>query len=195
MASKLDELEHVEVESRQAWRAWLMAHHTQPESVWLVTWKKHCGERHLPYEDKIEEALCFGWVDSHVRRVDEDRMKLLFSPRKPKSAWSKPNKERVERLIAAGLMQPAGLAAIERAKDNGYWSILDDVEALIEPPDLAGALDAAPEARRHWDGFGDSVKKGILWWIKSAKRAPTRDKRVAKTVAMAAEGKRANYDD
>ncbi|MEM9162673.1 MAG: YdeI/OmpD-associated family protein [Cyanobacteria bacterium P01_F01_bin.4] len=182
----------VEVTSRQQWRDWLTANHTRTESIWLVTYKKAAGDRHLPYDDIVEEALCFGWVDSLPRALDAERTMLLLSPRKPKSAWSKLNKDRVAKMMAAGLMHPAGLEKIEQAKQNGAWSFLDDVEALIVPGDLQVALDSYPQAAEHFENFPRSIKRGILEWIKMAKREATRAKRIAETARLAEENIRAN---
>jgi uncharacterized protein YdeI (YjbR/CyaY-like superfamily) len=192
MTGEARNFEQVEVKSRAEWRAWLVAHHGQAESIWLVTHKKAEGDKHVPYEVVVEEALCFGWVDSLPRKLDERRSMLLLSPRKPGSAWSRINKERAERMIAAGLMTPAGLARVEQAKADGSWSRLDEVEALAVPGDLAEALAACPNASRNFEAFPRSVKRGILEWIMQAKRPETRAKRVAETARLAAENKRAN---
>jgi uncharacterized protein YdeI (YjbR/CyaY-like superfamily) len=182
----------VEVTSRAEWRAWLAAHHASSPGVWLVTYKKAAGARYLPYADQVEEALCFGWVDSKARGLDAHRSQLLMTPRTPRSGWSRPNKERVARLAAAGLMAPAGLAGVRPAKANGAWSALDDVENLVEPVDLRAALDADARARAAWDAFPRSAKRAILEWIAAAKRPATRERRVAETARLAAEGVRAN---
>lgn len=191
MAAQDDNV-RVEVGSRKAWRAWLAANHATAPGAWAVTFKKHSGGPYVPYEALVEEALAFGWVDSLGRKLDDRRTQLLHTPRKPKSGWSRPNKERIERLTAAGLMAPAGLAAVEVAKANGAWSKLDDVENLVEPGDLVAALDRDPAARREWDAFPRSAKRGILEWIGDAKRPETLEKRVNETVRLAAQGIRAN---
>jgi len=183
--------ERVQVESRDQWRAWLTESHSRSPGVWVVTWKKGRGP-YVPYDALVEEALCFGWVDSQSRRLDDDRSQLLHTPRKPRSGWSRPNKERIERLSAAGLMMPAGLAVVQAAKDSGTWTALDDVENLVEPPELGVALDADPAARASWDAFPRSAKRGILEWISTARTDATRVRRVATTVAEAKEGRRAN---
>jgi uncharacterized protein YdeI (YjbR/CyaY-like superfamily) len=180
------------VESRAAWRSWLEAHHAGTPGVWVVTWKKASGGRYVGYEDLVEEALCFGWVDSRSRGLDDARTQLLMTPRKPASRWSRPNKERIERLQAAGGMAPAGLAAVELAKATGSWTGLDDVEAGREPEDLRAALDADTDARRHWDAFPRSTRRAILEWITAAKRPETRQKRVRETAGQAARNVRAN---
>jgi len=183
--------EKVEVSSRQAWREWLSDHYEQTESIWLITYKKHTGDRYLPYDHIVEEALCFGWIDSLPRKLDEDRTMLLISPRKPKSVWSKLNKTRVDKLIKQALMMPPGLKKIEQAKKDGSWIFLDDVEALIIPDDLAAALATNPEAKAYFDAFSPSAKKGILQWIKMAKKEQTRQRRIQKTVELAAQNKKA----
>ena len=186
------ELEKVEVTSRAQLRRWLEQHHEQEESIWLVTYKKHCTSRYLSYNDIVEEALCFGWIDSRTRKLDDDRTMLRLSPRKPKSLWSRVNKRRVQHAIREKQMTDAGLAKIERAKKDGSWTILDDVEDLVIPPDLADALSKSSQAKRHFDAFPPSAVKGILWWIKSAKRDATRQKRIAETVKLAKNNVRAN---
>ena len=186
------EREQVHLDSRAQWRAWLAEHHASSPGAWVVTWKKHSGGPHVPYEDVVEEALAYGWIDSLGRRLDSDRSQLLLAPRKPRSGWSRPNKVRVERLTTAGLMTPAGVAAIDRAKADGSWVALDDVEQLIEPPDLQAAIDAAPGARAHWDGFPRSVRRGILEWISTAKQDETRLRRITETADRAAQGERAH---
>lgn len=146
----------------------------------------------MPYNDAVEEALCFGWVDSKPAKLDAARTMLLMTPRKPKSAWSRPNKERVERLIAAGLMAPAGLAVVAAAKAGGQWDSLNEVEDLILPADLAAALAEKPPARENWEAFPRSAKRGILEWIGTAKRPETRANRVEETARLAAVNVRAN---
>ncbi|MGB3295930.1 MAG: YdeI/OmpD-associated family protein [Phormidesmis sp.] len=196
----MKDFEKVEVTSRQQWRDWLTAHPLQKESIWLVTYKKHTdasgdattANRYLAYDAIVEEALCFGWIDSLPRRLDADRTMLLLSPRKRQSVWSKLNKTRVEKLIADGLMRPAGLEKVQQAQADGTWTFLDDVEALIVPDDLAAALADNATAAKYFEGFSDSAKKGILQWIKMAKQAPTRQQRIEKTVTLAAQNIKAH---
>lgn len=187
-----DDYAQVEVTSRAEWRAWLQQHHADAPGIWLVTHKKAAGDRHLPYAEIVEEALCFGWVDSKGRALDERRSMLLVTPRKRRSGWSRPNKERIVRMEAEGLMTPAGRAVIDAAKADGSWTALDAVENLEEPPELAAALDADPAARRHWDAFPRSAKRGILEWISLAKKPDTRTARIRQTAELAAENVRAN---
>lgn len=178
--------------SRAEWRAWLEENHTRGEGVWFVSYKKVTGKPRIEYEEAVEEALCFGWIDSKAGTVDDERSRLWMSPRKPKTGWSKPNKERVERLIAAGRMAPAGLAKIEAAKEDGSWTALDAVEALEVPPDLAEALARFPAAANYFEAFPRSVKRNILEWIGNAKTAGTRAKRIDETARLAADNVRAN---
>ena len=184
--------EELLMETRAQWRAWLAAHGTTSPGVWLMTWKRSSGRPVLAYEDLVEEALCFGWVDSVPRQRDDDFGMLRLSPRKARSAWSKVNKARVGRLVKAGRMAPPGLAKIEAAKRDGSWTALDAVEALEVPDDLARALKKNATARRHFETFPPGSRKIILTWIASARKAETRAARVAETVRLAAENRRAN---
>ena len=177
----VEDLPHVEVESRAAWRAWLAAHHQQRTGIWLVTYKKHCGDRYVPWGDIVREALCFGWIDSRTRRVDEDRTSVLVTPRKPGSVWSAINKRLIEELVETEQMTPAGQQLVDAAKADGSWVWLDEIEALVVPSDLAAALDSA-HARAGWDALPPSQRKVLLTRIKSAKRPPTRKKRVQNAV-------------
>jgi uncharacterized protein YdeI (YjbR/CyaY-like superfamily) len=185
----LSDLPLVEPKDRASWRRWLEANHAASPGVWLAIGKKGNPVSGLSYDDAVEEALAFGWIDGKAQRLDENRYLGLMTPRKANSGWARTNKARVERLLAEGRMAPAGLAAIERARDNGSWTLLDDVEALVEPPDLAAALDAAPRARQGWSALGASARKITLYWIATAKRASTRATRIEQTVAAASEGR------
>ena len=187
-----NDTEQVQVEYRDAWRRWLMDNHERSDGIWLVTFKKQCGDKYVSYDAVVEEALCFGWIDSLPRKLDAERTMLWMAPRKPKSGCSKVNKERIAAMIAAGRMTPAGLAKIEAAKQDGSWTALDAIEALEIPPDLQTALDANPVAKQYFEAFPRSAKRGILEWIISAKRPETRAKRVAETTRLATENKRAN---
>ncbi|MDX2063734.1 MAG: YdeI/OmpD-associated family protein [Bacteroidia bacterium] len=186
-----NDLEHVLIHSRAEWRAWLAGRHTQRESIWLVYYKKASGKGTLTYDDIVEEALCFGWIDSKTNKVDDARSKLLLSPRKPGSNWSKRNKDLVARLAPLGLIAPAGWAKIEAAKQDGTWTALDEVEAGTIPPDLYAALEALPPALANFEGFPKSVRRGILEQLLSAKTEATRQKRIALVAEMAARGERA----
>jgi uncharacterized protein YdeI (YjbR/CyaY-like superfamily) len=190
----LDSLPRFHAKDRAAWRAWLEKNHATSPGVWLVTDKKAPGAatKRLDAVAVNEEALCFGWIDSLPRALDEAQSMMLCTPRKPKSKWSQVNKERVARLTAEGKMAPAGLAMVELAKKTGTWDALAEVEALVVPPDLARALAALPPARDHFEAFPRSVKRAILEWIASAKKEETRAKRVEETATLAQKNVRAN---
>ncbi|MBL8953085.1 MAG: YdeI/OmpD-associated family protein, partial [Myxococcaceae bacterium] len=167
-------------------------HHRTAKGVWLVSYKKSSGKARLDYEAVCEELVCFGWVDSRPAKLDAERSMLLCTPRKPKSAWSKPNKDRVAKMTAAGKMAQAGLDAVSVARQNGRWSALDAVERLEVPADLARALAAHDGAQGHFDAFPRSAKRGILEWIAQAKKPLTRSGRIAETARLAARNLRAN---
>ena len=176
----------VEIGSREDLRGWLAEHHARAGTVWLVTWRRG-SPRHVPWPEVVEELICWGWVDSLPRKLDAERTMLRISPRSPRSAWSGINKRHAEAARAAGRMTPAGEAAIEAAQAAGLWDFLDDVERLEVPEDLAAALGGA---RGGWDAYPDSVKRGTLEWIKTARTAPTRARRVAEVARAAAAGQR-----
>lgn len=183
----------VDVPDRESWRSWLELNHERPSGVWLVLYRAGSGKRSVTYEMAVEEALCFGWIDSKGNKVDDEKSVLWFSPRKPRSPWSRINKERVERLMRDGAMTDAGLKVIETAHRNGSWSAYDAVEDLQIPDDLATALAADEMASQHFEAFPPSSKKIILWWIESAKRPVTRSARIAETVRLASQNLRANH--
>jgi uncharacterized protein YdeI (YjbR/CyaY-like superfamily) len=174
-----------------AWRAWLEHHHRSARGVWVASWRKQSGRPAVPYEHLVEEAICFGWIDSTVNILDDERGLQLMTPRQPKSTWTRLNRQRVAALESDGRMTDAGRAAVEIAQANGYWTIYDPVEDLLEPAELAAALDASPAARMAWDAFPPSARKQMLWWVISAAKPETRATRVAKIVAEAAQGRRA----
>lgn len=175
------------------WRGWLARHHDDTDGVWLARWKRASGKVPLDYAQIVEEALCFGWIDGVTNTLEDGRQAQLLTPRRRGSGWSPSNKERVERLTADGRMTSAGLRVIEAAKADGSWSMMDAAEALIEPAELASALDANPGARRHWDAFPRSPRRALIWWVMSAKRLETRQRRVATIVTEAGQGRRANF--
>jgi uncharacterized protein YdeI (YjbR/CyaY-like superfamily) len=179
-------------ETRAAWRSWLAAHHATQRGVWLASWKRATGRPAVPYEEAVEEALCFGWIDSTVNTLDGGRALQLMTPRRPRSGWTRLNRERVARLEADGLMTDAGRRAVETAQANGWWALMDSVEDLVEPDDLTAALDQTPAARTSWDGFPPSARKQMLWSIVTAAKPETRARRIAAIVAAAAEGRRAS---
>jgi uncharacterized protein YdeI (YjbR/CyaY-like superfamily) len=189
--SALDDAPQVHADNRATWRAWLEANHATARGAWLVTWRSRSGRVGLDYEAAVEEALCFGWVDSTGGHFDDDRGKLYFAPRKPRSVWAATNKARVERLIADGRMQPAGLAAIERAKANGWWGILDSSDRQEVPDDLAAALESRPPAAANFAAFPPSARKMLLGWVATALRPETRASRITKIAEAAARNERA----
>lgn len=186
MPAPIDQAPRIEVRSRDELRAWLRANHRRPDTVWLVTYKKRHPD-YLSVGDLTEELLCWGWIDSRVRGVDDDRVQRLISPRNPASFWSTANKARVARMRKAGKMTKAGERAIAVAVENGMWTFFDDVEALEVPPDLGAALDET-EARAGWDAFAPGAQRDMLAWIKLAKTGRTRAARVAQVAGAAAAG-------
>lgn len=192
--SKSDELKSFHPADRREWRDWLKGNHDKSFSVWFVYYKKASGKPRVTYDEAVEEALCFGWIDSLPKKLDEARSLLLFTPRKPRSGWSKLNKQRIEKLVGQGLMTEAGQAKIDAAKNDGSWNKLDAIENLEMPKDLEKALQANEVANKNFDAFSSSVKKGIFTWIESAKRIETKQKRIDETVELAARNKKAVYD-
>ncbi len=178
-------------ESRAQWRAWLETHHGTVPGVWLCSWRSSHGGPRCPYPEVVEEALCFGWIDATATILDDERGLQLITRRKPKSTWTRLNRQRAADMDTAGLMTDAGRRVIEVSKANGWWTILDPVEDLIEPPDLTAALDAEPAARASWDRFPASPRKQMLFWVISAAKADTRARRIEVIVAKAARGERA----
>jgi uncharacterized protein YdeI (YjbR/CyaY-like superfamily) len=188
MARAMDERERVEPAGRAGWRAWLAAHHDTSPGVWVVLRKG--PNPPIGYAELVEEALAYGWIDSTARALDGERRMLHCGPRKAGSGWSRPNKQRIERLLADGLMAPPGLAVLERAKADGSWTLLDDVEELIVPPDLAAAFQRHPGAAEHWAAFPRSAKRMALVSLVTAKRPQTRAKRVEDVARRTAAGER-----
>jgi uncharacterized protein YdeI (YjbR/CyaY-like superfamily) len=193
MARIIDSYEIIDALNPASWRAWLAAQHTASPGAWLVLYKKASGRpNRLTYAEAVEEALCFGWIDSLPRLKDEACFHLLFTPRKPRSVWSKLNKQRIEKLLADGRMTPAGLTKIEAARLDGSWDTLNASDALQMPPSLTAALAANPVAQQYFEAFAPSTKRQILQYLLSAKRPGTQQKRLAQIVALAAENKKPN---
>lgn len=151
-----------------------------------MSWKKSTGKPAVGYEESVEEALCFGWIDGVLNRLDDERSMQYFAPRKPRSTWARSNKERVARLEVAGFMTEAGLDAVAAARANGSWESLDVIDSLVVPDDLAAALAGHPGAREHFDASSVSVRRSALAWVYQAKRPETRARRVEQVVAVAA---------
>jgi uncharacterized protein YdeI (YjbR/CyaY-like superfamily) len=184
--------ELVEIDDRKGWRRWLERNHASVEGVWVVSRRKQQdGASMLDYDALVEEALCFGWVDSREQPVDPERLMRLVTPRKAGSAWARSNKERIARLEGAGKLADSGRRVVEAAKADGSWSRYDSAEALELPNDLRAALAASPEAERNFDAFTDAAKRTILRWLIDAKRPETRAKRIDETVRLAARNERA----
>lgn len=186
---KIDSLELLEPGNRESWGQWLGANHDRSPGVWVAVGKQGRQRTSLTYDAAVEEALRFGWIDSTTKRLDEDRFRQLFTPRRPHSTWSASNKERVGRLIAEGRMETAGMVAVETAIANGTWDSLNDVDDLVVPDDLRTALTAAPGAMAAFEDTSASQRKMILFWIGSAKRPSTRQSRITRTVDALAEGR------
>lgn len=184
---KQAEIEQFYPPTRQEWRMWLQQHHRMRTAVWVVMYKKAAGVPTISWSDAVDEALCFGWIDSTKKKLNDTASIQYFTRRKPTSTWSAVNKKKVEQLINEKLMTPAGMACVEVAKQNGCWNILDDVEQLILPQDLAQALLSLPGAHSYYTSRTKSAKKLILNWVMSAKLAPTRQARIAAIATHAAQ--------
>jgi uncharacterized protein YdeI (YjbR/CyaY-like superfamily) len=186
----LNELPITSAKGRQEWRRWLEENHATSQGVWLVFYKKGSGKPSVTYQEAVEEALAFGWIDSLVNAMDDLRYKQVFTPRKPRSSWSRLNKQRVEKLILSGAMTKAGLAKVEAAKQDGSWYSLDSVENLEFPEDLAFALANSQVAMSNFMASSPSVRKIAIRWINDAKRLQTREKRIREIVLKTKENKK-----
>jgi uncharacterized protein YdeI (YjbR/CyaY-like superfamily) len=171
--------------SQKVWRQWLQKNHVKKQSVWLVYYKMKSGKPTLSWSEAVDEALCFGWIDSTKRSVDDETFMQFFCKRKPTSMWSKINKEKIKRLIDEGLMTKAGFDSIDIAKQNGSWGMLDSVEDLKIPKDLGAAFKTIPGSKVFFLSLSKSVRKSMLQWIVLAKREETRQKRVTELAALA----------
>lgn len=184
-----EQLKTVYASDRHQWREWLEKNHRTSLCIWLVYYKIKSGKPSVGYSEAVKEALCFGWIDSKVDSIDKERYQQVFTPRKPKSVWSKLNKQYIEELIAAGLMTEAGLEKIAVAKQDGSWNKLDAIEQLIIPGDLKQVLAVNETASQYFESMSNSAKKNILYWIDSAKRPETRLKRIEQTISSATHNK------
>jgi uncharacterized protein YdeI (YjbR/CyaY-like superfamily) len=182
--------ERFEPDSPAAWSAWLAENHTRGKGVWLVTPRKGTGRQVVDYETAVTEALRYGWVDATQRSLDAERTMLWFAPRRPHSGWAASNKARVERLRAEGRLEPAGEEAVRVARENGSWTLLDDVELLVVPGDLADELAARPGTRAHWDALPVSARRAALTHLVQARRPETRRRRIDAMVEKLANGER-----
>ena len=172
------------------WREWLSENHVKKEAVWLIFYRKKSPKYNLSWSESVDEALCFGWIDSTKKTLDEERYIQYFTKRKPKSIWSRVNKDKVDQLIAEGLMQDAGYKSIEVAKSNGAWTIMDSVEALIVPESLKADFDKWPGSAEYYESLSKSAKKMLLGWIALAKREETKQKRIIEIAENAAQGQK-----
>ena len=182
----------IAVENAQTWRMWLAENYSQTKGVWLIMFHKSSEINSVHYDEAVDEALCFGWIDSKPNKRDHQSYYQYFAKRNPKSNWSKVNKEKVARLLKANRIAAPGLAMIQLAKENGTWNALDAVERLEIPPDLQAEFDQYNLAATHFNAFPRSVKRGILEWIFNAKRPTTRAKRIHETASLAQQNIRAN---
>jgi uncharacterized protein YdeI (YjbR/CyaY-like superfamily) len=181
----------LQMAGRDEWRAWLQASHAVEKEAWLLIRKKHAFGAGVGYEEALDEALCFGWIDGLMRPVDEYTFTLRFSPRKPRSIWSEGNKRRVERLIEQGRMTEAGMAAVRQAKENGEWDKAAEREdTSVLPSDLEDALQRDGRLWLKWESLAPSHRKQYIYWITSAKTEETRQRRIRETVAMVEETRR-----
>jgi uncharacterized protein YdeI (YjbR/CyaY-like superfamily) len=186
------EVKTTSAKNSNEWRKWLEQNHSTEKSVWLIIYKKDSDTPSVTYDEAVDEALCFGWIDSKPNKRDENSFYQFFAKRNPKSNWSKVNKQKIERLLKANKIAPAGLEMIEIAKQNGIWTALDDVENLIIPKDLQAEFAKYTQAAKNFEAFPRSVKRGILEWILNAKKPETRQKRITETASLAQENIWAN---
>jgi len=173
--------------NKKDWREWLELNHKKKDAVWVIFYKKKSLNYNLSWSESVDEAICYGWIDSTKRTIDEEKYKQYFSKRKTKSNWSKVNKNKVKTLIDQGLMKEEGYKSIEIAKENGSWTILDSVEELVIPEDLKEKLANYKGSTEYFENLSKSVKKGLLYWVVSAKRKETRQKRILEIAENASE--------
>jgi uncharacterized protein YdeI (YjbR/CyaY-like superfamily) len=188
----VEESKTLYVTNRVDWRAWLKKNHNTQKDVWLIYYKKHTGKPRIPYDDAVEEAICFGWIDSTIKRLDEEKYLQKFTPRNEKSNWSELNKKRARKMIEQGRMTPTGLTKFKQASKQKDKEIRDSTvsKRLIIPPDLKRALFANKKALRNFDNFAPSYRRLYIAWISAAKRQETREKRIKQTVKWSAENKK-----
>jgi len=187
------EIETFYPRSQQEWRDWLEYNHDKKKSVWLIYYKKKSNIPTITYSEAVNEALCFGWIDSKSKPLDEHKFMQFFSRRKEKSVWSKVNKEKIERLTKEGLLTKAGYEIIETAKQNGSWTILDEAEALIIPEDLDKEFQKRINAKEYFLSLSRSDKRNILQWLVLAKRQETREKRITEILEQADKKQKPKY--
>jgi uncharacterized protein YdeI (YjbR/CyaY-like superfamily) len=183
----MQDIETFYPKSKQDWRKWLKNNHQKKQSIWLICYKKQANIPTITWSEAVDEALCFGWIDSTRKSIDSEKFIQFFTKRKPRSAWSKINKEKIERLMSENLMSQAGLESVEIAKQNGSWTLLDQIEELYIPEDLELAFEANPGSKDYFLSLSKSIKKIILHWVTVAKRPETRQSRINETAVLAAQ--------
>ena len=181
----MDITNELHVADRDDWRDWLRKNHATKKEIWLIYYKKHTGKPSILYDDSVEEALCFGWVDSIIKRIDDEKFARKFTPRKAKSRWSEENKKRARKMIKEGKMTEAGLARIGEAKESGEWfKITPARKELVIPPYLKAALAKNKKALENFSNLTESYKRQYVGWITSAKREETRKRRLAEAIRL-----------
>lgn len=190
MVNKMNKAEVFYPVNQAAWREWLAQNHVSKQSVWLVFYSKSSNKTSITWSEAVDVALCFGWIDSKKIKIDDERAHQFFSKRKPNSTWSKINKEKVARLIDNGAMTEGGLVGIEIAKQNGSWTILDEVEALTIPPDLAKAFQKHSGSEDYFLSLSKTIKKMMLQWVVLAKQSKTRQRRIDEIAELAGQNKK-----
>jgi len=188
----LGEVKAISAKNAIEWRNWLKNNHNKEKSVWLIIYKKESATPSVYYDEAVDEALCFGWIDSKPNKRDEESYYQFFAQRNPKSNWSKVNKEKVVKLIEEGKMEVAGMDMVNHAKQSGTWDALNEVENLVIPEDLEKELSIHQHAKINFENFPPSIRRGILEWIFNAKRDDTREKRIRETAELAEKNIRAN---
>lgn len=172
------------------WREWLHKNHDKYTNIYLIFYKLASEKPSMRWEEAVKVALCYGWIDSTVKRIDDEKRKQHFTPRKPKSVWSKLNKTYIEQLITDNLMHASGLKTIEIGKGNGSWDALNDVDNEVIPLELHAAFKKHPIAYKNYRNFATSYRKGYLYWLHSAKREATREKRITQIIKLCSANKK-----
>jgi uncharacterized protein YdeI (YjbR/CyaY-like superfamily) len=184
-------MEHLYVKTRKEWRDWLNRHHDKSDGIWLVLYKKHAGKPTLEYDEAVEEALCFGWIDSIIKNVDDEKYLRKLTLRKPDSRWSELNKKRVGKLLKHGLMTAAGNKRVLEAKASGLWNKADRLQISMEmPKKLERALAKNIKAKRFFDQLAPSYQKQFIGWIAVAKRQETKERRIRESVVLLEQGEK-----
>ncbi len=184
-------MKQVYVKNRREWREWLSQHHDKSDGIWLVFYRKHTGQPSLEYGEAVEEALCFGWIDSIIKRIDDDRYARKVTPRKPDSLWSELNKKRIAKLEKQGLMMEAGMVKVKEAKASGQWNRPDRPQISFDiPEELESELAKNKKAREFFHQLAPSYQKQYIGWIAVAKRQETKERRLKESIALLAKGEK-----